>query len=90
MPRKKRAVPLRQHYSRDLKRRVIYLSHTLQKTTTEIAILLDMPVRVVQRVRQVWSEIGEVCRERTHMGRAPLMTPAGVDVTYSDELLQPS
>jgi len=82
MARKKKAAPTRQNYSRDLKRRVIYQAHTLQKTSTEIAISLDMPLRVVQRVRQVWSEIGEVCRDRTRMGRAPIMKPVAVDVSH--------
>ncbi|KAJ7355349.1 hypothetical protein DFH08DRAFT_690544, partial [Mycena albidolilacea] len=34
------------------------------KGSAEIALLLDMPLRVVQRVRQVWNEIGEVPRQR--------------------------
>jgi hypothetical protein len=42
--------------------------------------LLDMPLRVVQRVRQVWNEIGEVARHRTRSGRAPLMSRMAVDV----------
>ncbi|KAJ7230132.1 hypothetical protein GGX14DRAFT_337654, partial [Mycena pura] len=45
------------------------------KKPTEIAISLDMPVRVVQRVIQTWNEIGEVCRDRRYIGRAPLMSP---------------
>ncbi|KAF7335978.1 DDE family endonuclease [Mycena sanguinolenta] len=59
MARKQRAVPLRQHYSRDLKRRVIHMSQKLHLSSAEIVIMLDMPLRVVQRVRQVWNEIGE-------------------------------
>ncbi|EDR13075.1 uncharacterized protein LACBIDRAFT_308513 [Laccaria bicolor S238N-H82] len=43
------------------------------KTTTEIAIDLNMPVHVVQRVLMNWREIGDVCKDRAHMGRAPLM-----------------
>ncbi|KAJ7663176.1 hypothetical protein DFH06DRAFT_952226, partial [Mycena polygramma] len=43
--------------------------------TTEIANELNMPLRVVQRVLQTWGEIGEVCRDRRHKGRAPLMSP---------------
>ncbi|KAJ7850484.1 hypothetical protein B0H14DRAFT_2581924 [Mycena olivaceomarginata] len=58
--RKQRAVPLRHHYSRDLKRHVIHMSQKLHLSSTEIAIFLDMSLRVVQRVRQVWNEIGEV------------------------------
>ncbi|KAJ7771327.1 hypothetical protein DFH07DRAFT_714913, partial [Mycena maculata] len=49
-------------------------------SSTEIAIMLDMPLRVVQRVRQVWNEIGEVCRQRTRSGRAPLMSRRAVDM----------
>lgn len=80
MARKKPQVPLRQHYSRDLKRRVIHLSHKLHMSSTEIAMLLDMPLRVVQRVRQVWNEIGEVSRQGARSGRSPLMSRAAVDV----------
>jgi len=53
------------HYSRDLKRHVIYQARTLGKPSTQIEISLDMPLRVVQQVQQVWDEIGEVCRDRT-------------------------
>ncbi|KAJ7615148.1 hypothetical protein DFH06DRAFT_961117, partial [Mycena polygramma] len=45
------------------------------KSTTEIATDLNMPLRVVQRVIQTWRELGEVCRDRRHRGRAPLMSP---------------
>jgi transposase len=80
MSRKKRAVPIRQHYSRDLKRRVIYQAYTLKKTSTEIAIDLDMPLRVVQRVKKTWREIGDVCRDRKYIGRSPMMSPAETKV----------
>ncbi|KAJ7626238.1 hypothetical protein B0H17DRAFT_849791, partial [Mycena rosella] len=46
----------------------------------EISILLDMPIRVVQRVRQVWNEIGEVGRQRARSGREPLMSREAVDM----------
>ena len=46
MPRRKAIVPIRNHYSRDLKHQVIYQFHTLGKTTTEIATDLLMPLRV--------------------------------------------
>ncbi|KAJ7778716.1 hypothetical protein DFH07DRAFT_715713, partial [Mycena maculata] len=46
------------------------------KKSTAIAIDLDMPLCVVQRIKQTWQEIGEVCRDRRHVGRAPLMSPA--------------
>jgi hypothetical protein len=80
MPRKKQDVSIRKRYSRDLKRRVIYQARTLGKQSTQIAISLDMPLRVVQRVQQVWDEIGEVCRDRTQLGRALIMSSASVDV----------
>lgn len=75
MPRKKRSTPLRCHYSQDLKKRVIYQAFTLGKSSTAIAVDLDMPVRVVQRVKRTWFEIGEVCRDRTYKGRHPLLSP---------------
>ena len=75
MPRKQPAVPIRRHYSRDLKQRVIYSAYTLHKKSTEIAIDLDMPLRVVQRVKKTWNEIGEVCRDRRFIGRHPLLSP---------------
>lgn len=75
MPRKNPAVAIRNHYSKDLKQRVIYQAYTLGKDNTEIAIDLNMPLRVVQRVKEMWAEIGEVCRDRRHKGRAPLMSP---------------
>ena len=75
MPCKKPLVPKRRHYSRDLKRRIIYQAEVLARTSTEISINLDIPLRVIQRVKQTWNEIGEVCKDRTAMGRAPLMHP---------------
>jgi transposase len=82
MPRKPRIKPIRQFYSWDLKRRVIYQAYTLHKTSTQIAIDLDMPLRVVQRVWRCWREIGEVCKDRVRMGRAPIMTVTAVDVSF--------
>ncbi|KAJ7939147.1 hypothetical protein B0H13DRAFT_1479955, partial [Mycena leptocephala] len=50
-------------------------------SSTEIAIpVLDMPLRVVQRVRQIWNEIGEVARQRARSGRTPLMSREAVDM----------
>jgi hypothetical protein len=79
MARKQRQVPLRQHYSRDLKWHVIHMAQKLHLGSTEIAIMLDMPLRVVQRVHQVWNEIGEICWQRARSGRAPLMSRQAVD-----------
>jgi transposase len=84
MPRKAKVVPLRRHYSKDLKRRVIYQAYTLEKTSTEIAIDLDMPLHVVQRIKQTWNEIGEVSRERRYLGRAPMMSPQHCKVCTYD------
>jgi transposase len=81
MPRKPRSKPLRQHYTRDLKRRVIYQAEVLGYSSTKIAIELSMPLTVVQRVRRTWSEIGEVCRDRKYKGRAPIMSNAAVSVS---------
>lgn len=78
MPRKKNPSPIRKQYSRDLKKHIVYQAFTLEKTTTEISIDLDIPLRVVQRVLKCWREIGEVCKDRTRMGHAPLMKPDGV------------
>lgn len=71
----------RRHYSPDLKRRVIYQSYILQLTSTEIAINLDIPLRVVQRVKHTWNEIGEVCKDRRRLGRAPILSPAHCEVS---------
>ncbi|KAH9020854.1 hypothetical protein EDB85DRAFT_507402 [Lactarius pseudohatsudake] len=50
MPRRKPAVYARRQYSIDLKQCIIiYQAHTLGKTSTEISIDLDVPLRVVQR-----------------------------------------
>ncbi|KAJ7194135.1 hypothetical protein GGX14DRAFT_378286 [Mycena pura] len=74
MPRKKPLQPICQHYSKDLKKRVIYQSFVLHKSNENITIDLNMPLRVVQRVQQTWAEFGEVCRDRRHKGRPPLLS----------------
>ncbi|KAJ7440421.1 hypothetical protein FB451DRAFT_1300428 [Mycena latifolia] len=76
MPRKPRATAIRNHYLADLKRRVVYQAFTQGKSSTAIALDLNMPVRVVQRVKRTWLEIGEVCRSRKYMGRAPMLSTA--------------
>ncbi|KAJ7346093.1 hypothetical protein DFH08DRAFT_701525 [Mycena albidolilacea] len=75
MPRKKPATAIRNHYSKDLKERVIYQAYTLGHDSKDIAHALNMPLRVVQPVKEMWAEIGEVCRDRRHKGRALLMSP---------------
>ena len=79
---KKPEVPLRRHYSTDLKQRVIYQAFTLGKKSTEIAVDLDMPVRVVQRVKQTWMQIGRVCHSREFIGRHPLLSPEQTKVYF--------
>lgn len=58
----------------DLKRRVIHQAYTLHKRSKDIATDLNMPLRVVQRVKKTWQEVGEVCRDRKYMGRTPLLS----------------
>ena len=70
-------------YSKDLKERVIYQSSVLNMSTTEIAISLDMPLRVVQWVLQTWDEIGAVIREPKTLGWARLMTTEQVQVSLT-------
>lgn len=74
MPRKCQN-PSRRQYSRDLKLAVIHQTHTLGYKSTKIAIELDIPLRVVQRIRQNWKEIRDVCKEGKRVGRSPLMKP---------------
>jgi hypothetical protein len=81
MVRKKCTVPLWQHYSRDLKQRIIHMSQKLHLSSTEISLMLDMPLCVVQRVRRVWNEIDEVYRQRVRSGREPLMSREAIDMT---------
>jgi hypothetical protein len=82
MPRRKKIHAIRRTYSRDLKRRVIYQAVTLSLTSTAISINLDMPLRVVQQIRRNWSTMGEVCRDRTYMGRPPSMGRSAVKVRF--------
>jgi hypothetical protein len=63
MPYKPRSKPLRQHYTCNLKRCMIYHVEVLDYSSTKIAIELSMPLTVVQCVRRTWSEIGELCRD---------------------------
>ncbi|KAJ7186359.1 hypothetical protein B0H12DRAFT_965175, partial [Mycena haematopus] len=44
------------------------------KRSEDIAVDLNMPLRVVQRVKKTWAEIGEVCRDRRHKGRPALLS----------------
>jgi len=44
---------------------------------------LDMTLQVVQCIKKNWKEIGKVCRDRTHIGRAPMMSPGQSKVRQS-------
>lgn len=81
MPRRTPLTCQRQHYSRDLKLRVVYQKFTLGYATTKIAINLQMDLRVVQRVLKTYKDTGDVCENRTGMGRPPLMTPDAAEVS---------
>ena len=72
---------IRRHYHQDLKRRVIYQVYTLGMKNTAVAILLNMALHVVQHCLKTWREIGEVCRDRGGLGRAPLMQRDAVRVS---------
>jgi len=80
MARKKPIVAAQNHYSKDLKEHIIHQAFTLGSKTTQIAINLNMPLRVVQRVITTWKEIGEVARDRTYIGRAPMLSPEHIKV----------
>ena len=73
----------RQHYSKDLKQRIVYQRFTLGMNTSEIAKNLDMSVRVVQQVLQLWEEIGEVVKdpvESVKWGHACLLDATSIEV----------
>ncbi|KAJ7359801.1 hypothetical protein DFH08DRAFT_685913 [Mycena albidolilacea] len=53
---------------------VIHQAYTLCKSSEDIAIDLNMPLCVVQRVKKTWVEIGEVCCDRRHKGRCMLLS----------------
>lgn len=53
----------RRGYSRDIKERIVYQHKALEKKPAEIANDLDVSLRVVQRVLQLWKEIGDVVRD---------------------------
>ena len=71
------------HYSKDVKKLVIYQSNVLNMSITDIAVNLDMLVRVVQWVLQTWDEIGAVIRELKTLGQARLMTTEQVQVSLT-------
>ena len=73
----------RRCYSKDVKKLVIYQSNVLNMSTTDIAVNLDMPVHVVQRVLQTLDKIRAVVRELKTLGRACLMTTEQVQVSLT-------
>lgn len=81
MHRKGPLKPVRRQYSRDLKELVIYQTSVLGYSTTDVAISLNMSLRVVQRLKQTWEEVGEACKSRMYKGRPPLMSGAAVSVS---------
>lgn len=77
----------RRHYSRDLKLAVIHQTYILGYKSTRIAVELDIPLRVVQRIRQNWKELRDVCKERSRIGRSPLISPGSCKVCCSSRPL---
>lgn len=80
MPWKQNLSPAQVQYSPDLNQRVVYQAYTLMKTTTEIAINLNMPVHVVKHILMNWQKTGDVCKDQAYMGRATLMKKSSVKV----------
>ncbi|KIJ10235.1 hypothetical protein PAXINDRAFT_157674 [Paxillus involutus ATCC 200175] len=74
MPRKHKTARQCQHYSHDLKKRIIYQSHILSKNSTGITISLDMPIHVVQRVLKLYRDTSGIIKQRMQDGRPPLMS----------------
>ena len=87
MPHKAPLWPLQRHYSHDLKRHIIYQTQILGKSSTQIAIDLNIDLQVVQHVKQTWNKIGDVCRDRKYKGRSPVMSSTEIDVCISAYLL---
>jgi len=50
----------RNNYSRDLRERVIYLRYAIKFKISQIAFILNMSQRVVERTLQQWRSTGEV------------------------------
>ena len=74
------------HYSKDVKELVIYQWLTLGRSTTEIAMDLNMSLRVVQCILKLYEEIGEVVKDpKTHAkrGKAKLLDAHSVEVSHT-------
>jgi len=74
--------PVRRIYSKDLRDLVIHQRFTLQKTTTAIAIDLNMSLCVVQQIIKLWEDIGDVIKTPQNISRAPLMTASQEEVSF--------
>lgn len=59
---------IRRRYSRDLRQRVVHQRYKLRTKPPEIAVNLDMSLRVVERVLKLWREIGDVERHPSRSG----------------------
>jgi len=76
----------RRRYSRDLNQHVIHQFETLGWSTDQIAVSLDMSVRVVQRTLQTWQEIGDVVKDPLsylRRGKPRLLDTQSVEVRCS-------
>src|SRR5713226_1073546 len=82
MPHCKKANLICHTYSHDLKCQVICQAFTLSLSSTAVSISLDMPLCVVQWICRNWRTIGEVCRDRTYMGRPLSMGRLAVKVCF--------
>ncbi|KAF9499129.1 hypothetical protein BDN71DRAFT_1503495 [Pleurotus eryngii] len=79
MPRKTPVQCIWTLYSKDLKNCVVYQSRTLGKQTTDIAIDLDIPLRVVQHTLKTWKDTGDVVVARAWDGHLPVIVGASLD-----------
>jgi hypothetical protein len=79
MARLRATVPLRRRYSLDLRRRVIYQKHTLNRKTKQIARDLDIPLRVVQRILKMWADLDDLV-EPSHRHKTPQLKPEHLEV----------
>ncbi|KAF5323810.1 hypothetical protein D9619_012984 [Psilocybe cf. subviscida] len=50
----------RTRYTKDLKQRVVHQAEELQRSSREIAVELNIPLRVVQRILETWRKTGSV------------------------------
>ena len=93
------ATNIRHHYSKDLKDRIIYQYNILKMKPPEIAISLNMSIRVVYRTLQLWEEIGNMVQNRKYdniQSRPKLMNETAcnvslfiIDLTYLTTYLLP-